>query len=132
MGCVVQHACGHLVPSPVELTAVAGPHLMPSTQLPRVVLHTVAVEYEHHRTCVLLLLLLPPLLPSPHPELLRRREKVVEKLHEFEETAGPIVQLFEGPEVQECLENSSWPFYSWFPHKYKALFCQVNVCPSYT
>ena len=40
-----------------------------------------------------------------HSELLRRREEVVEKLHEFEETTGPIVQLFEGPEVQECLEN---------------------------
>ena len=66
MGCVVQHACGHLVPSPVELTAVAGPHLMPSTQLPRVVLHTVAVEYEHQCTCVLSP---PPLPPLPPPSL---------------------------------------------------------------
>ena len=46
-----------------------------------------------------------PVVRVWHPELLRRREKVVEKLHELEETAGPIVQLFEGPEVQECLES---------------------------
>ena len=55
---------------------------------------------------------------------------MVEKLHKFAETAGPTVQLFEGPEVQECLENSSGPFNSWFPHKYEALSCQVSACPS--
>ena len=30
---------------------------------------------------------------------------MVEKLHEFEETIDPIVQLFEDPEVQEYLEQ---------------------------
>jgi translation initiation factor 3 subunit E len=37
--------------------------------------------------------------------LLQKREHVVEKLHEFEETIDPIVQLFEDPEVQEYLEQ---------------------------
>ena len=39
------------------------------------------------------------------PELLRKRQHVVEKLQEFEETIDPIVQLFEDPEVQEYLEQ---------------------------
>ena len=34
-----------------------------------------------------------------------RRREVVEKLHEFEQTIDPIVQLFEDPEVQEYVEN---------------------------
>ena len=33
---------------------------------------------------------------------------MVEKLHEFEETIDPIVQLFEDPEVQEYLEQKKY------------------------
>ena len=51
----------------------------------------------------------PPILtppPSPLPtEMIERRREVVEKLHEFEHTIDPIVQLFEDPEVQEYIEN---------------------------
>ena len=49
--------------------------------------------------------------PSPitslhtHTEMTERRREVVEKLHEFEQTIDPIVQLFEDPEVQEYVEN---------------------------
>jgi len=43
---------------------------------------------------------------SPEPqEMIERRREVVEKLHEFEQTIDPIVQLFEEPEVQEYIEN---------------------------
>ena len=38
-------------------------------------------------------------------EMTDRRREVVEKLHEFEQTIDPIVQLFEDPEVQEYVEN---------------------------
>jgi len=37
--------------------------------------------------------------------MIERRREVVEKLHEFEQTIDPIVQLFEDPEVQEYIEN---------------------------
>jgi len=48
--------------------------------------------------------------------MIERRREVVEKLHEFEQTIDPIVQLFEDPEVQEYIENRKWgPEYS---HKY--------------
>ena len=40
-----------------------------------------------------------------HTEMTDRRREVVEKLHEFEQTIDPIVQLFEDPEVQEYVEN---------------------------
>ena len=40
-----------------------------------------------------------------HTEMIERRREVVEKLHEFEQTIDPIVQLFEDPEVQEYIEN---------------------------
>ena len=59
---------------------------------------------------------LPPPPPPPPPppthththtltEMIDRRREVVEKLHEFEQTIDPIVQLFEDPEVQEYIEN---------------------------
>ena len=49
-----------------------------------------------------------PHIPShhhTHTEMTERRREVVEKLHEFEQTIDPIVQLFEDPEVQEYVEN---------------------------
>ena len=58
--------------------------------------------------------LLTPPFPPPsrihtyhhtHTEMTERRREVVEKLHEFEQTIDPIVQLFEDPEVQEYVEN---------------------------
>ena len=39
-------------------------------------------------------------LTHSHTEMIERRREVVEKLHEFEQTIDPIVQLFEDPEVQ--------------------------------
>ena len=48
----------------------------------------------HHHTCTV-----------THTEMTDRRREVVEKLHEFEQTIDPIVQLFEDPEVQEYVEN---------------------------
>lgn len=57
---------------------------------------------------VALTLLTLPLPPTPshtHTEMTERRREVVEKLHEFEQTIDPIVQLFEDPEVQEYVEN---------------------------
>lgn len=47
---------------------------------------------------------MPSRTPS-HTEMTDRRREVVEKLHEFEQTIDPIVQLFEDPEVQEYVEN---------------------------
>ena len=38
-------------------------------------------------------------------DVIECRREVVEKLHEFEQTIDPIVQLFEDPEVQEYIEN---------------------------
>ena len=55
-----------------------------------------------------LLFSFPPSLSPPLlllKELLSKREHVVQKLHAFEETIDPIVQLFEDPEVQEYLEQ---------------------------
>ena len=40
-----------------------------------------------------------------HADMIECRREVVEKLHEFEQTIDPIVQLFEDPEVQEYIEN---------------------------
>ena len=48
---------------------------------------------------------LPPTHTITHTEMTERRREVVEKLHEFEQTIDPIVQLFEDPKVQEYVEN---------------------------
>ena len=52
----------------------------------------------------------PSFLPPSLTELLGKREHVVEKLQEFEETIDPIVQLFEDPEVQEYLEQKKYTY----------------------
>ena len=47
----------------------------------------------------------PPPPPPPPADLVAHRSEVVDKLHEYEVTIQPIIQLFEHPDVAKTIES---------------------------